>query len=187
VNTKIAVVMFVILASITSVGYSTRAFMPTPGGYLARLEMLRGWSSRGYYAFNCSGLLTNAHGEEFLTERQMYAGEGNLEIIAEFRDRGEINEAELEPGDIAAFQGPNPQIGGLHVAAFEGRGAWIDSDSRRGFVATYQLKDKPSTDPWFQGRVRILRWKDSSKTRFDLGFFDREQAAIASEGSIGKS
>jgi len=174
-------------ASLTSIAYSTRAFIPTPGGYLARLEVLKGWSSRGYYAFNCSGFLTNAHGEAFLTERQMYAGEGNLEIVAELRDRNAIDEAVLRPGDIAAFQGSNPRFQGAHVAAFEGSGTWIDSDNRRGFIATYQLKSKPATDPWFQGHVRILRWKDSARVRFDPSFFDREQAAIAGEGSGRKS
>lgn len=186
-NKIIAVLALVILASLTSVAYSTRAFIPTPGGYLARLEVLNGWSSRGYYAFNCSGFLTNAHGEAFMTEQEMYAGEGNLEIVAELRDRYEIDETVLRPGDIAAFQGSNPHFLGAHVAAFEGSGTWIDADSRRGFIATYQLKDKPAIDPWFQGHVRILRWKDTARVRFDLSFFDVEQATIAGEGSGGKS
>jgi hypothetical protein len=167
-----------ILLALVSITYSTRAFLPYPCNYLTRLAFLNGWSSQGYYAFNCSGLLTNAHGEPFMTERQMYAGEGNLDIVADFPSRADIVEERLHPGDMAAFEGSDPAVEGLHVAAFEGQGVWIDSDNRRGSVAEYALGSKLASDIWFQGRVHILRWKTAAQPRFSLSFFSTEQSTI---------
>lgn len=153
--------------------YSVRAFCPYPTNYTMRLRWLDNWSSRGYYGFNCSGFITNAHNEVYLNERQIYAGaDGKLDLIYEAEDIKYVDESMLIPGDVAAFQGPayKPFLGmGLHVAAYLGNGKWTDSDSRRGFVTQWSLSDKKSLeDPWFAGKVRLLRWHSKPKSRWTM-------------------
>lgn len=146
-----------------SVYYSTRAMLPSPGGYVTRLQWLEGWTSRGYYGFNCSGYLTNAAGQPFEQSYDIYEGKGNLDFVTEFSGRYTLDESMLQPGDVAAFQGPVGHVlgqsYGVHVAAYLGHGIWIDSDSRRGHVARYKLHDVPAQDWWFDGKVRIYRWR----------------------------
>jgi hypothetical protein len=137
-----------------------------------RLQYLDGWMSRGYYGFNCAAFLSNAHGERYYTEREMWAGaRGKLALIAEYENRHAVNEAEIKPGDIAVFQGPAsfPYIGrGLHVAAYLGSGVWIDADSRRGYVSKFRLADRAENDLWFSGKVRIVRWDHEAPATWHL-------------------
>jgi hypothetical protein len=164
--------LLLILAASFALVYGTRAFIPYPSNYMVRLRWLKGWQSKGYYGFNCSGFLTNAHNERYLSERELYAGgHGRLLLVDELSDIRQIDESKLQPGDIAAFQGPTvpPYLGrGVHAAAFLAPGVWIDADTRRGSVATWRMQDKSPTDPWFQNRVRILRWPHDARPRWQL-------------------
>lgn len=159
--------------------YNFRAFVPA-GSYTARLVLLQGWSSQGYYGFNCAGFITNAHSSAYMSERAMYAGgKGQMHLVAEFASRYTLDETKLQVGDVAAYRG-RYSFEGQHVAVYMGHGTWIDSDSRRGHVATYRLQDVPSNDEWFMGTVRIQRWNQAgslSAAGF-LHFFDAEQKAI---------
>lgn len=161
-----------ILVSAGSLCYELRAFLPYPTDYVMRLQYLDGWMSQGYYGFNCAALLSNAHGERYLTEREMWAGaKGKLLLVAEYEDRHHVAESEIEPGDIAVFQGPTsfPYLGrGLHVAGYLGHGVWIDGDARRGFVSKFRLSDRPEADLWFRGKVRIVRWNEKASASWHL-------------------
>ena len=55
------------------------------------------------------------------------------------------------PGDVAAFHG-------VHVAAYIGKGNWMDSDYRHGGVGV--MRPNRRRGGWFYGKVKILRWKD---------------------------
>jgi hypothetical protein len=132
--------------------YDFRAMLPLPG-YLARAKWLNGWFSTGRYGLNCSGFISNAHATGYLQPEQFYTGvRGKIKIISEFADKNQIDESKLIPGDVAAWHG-------MHVALFIRPHVWMDGDSRRGYVASYDLKKKPPSDPWFQGKVRIARWE----------------------------
>ena len=174
--TKQLLVAVVMIIAAGSVAHSSMAFLPGPT-YVMRLRLMNGWASRGYYGFNCSGYLSNAHGEHFMNERQMYAGNAKLHMVKDFSDRYHVNESELQVGDIGAFQGPAGFVG-LHVAAYMGNGIWIDSDSRRGYVAEYKLGDKPSDDQWFMGRVHIMRWSNNVHLTVNPNFFTEEAAGM---------
>lgn len=164
--------LLLVLAASFTLFHKARAFVPYPSNYVTRLRWLNGWPSRGYYGFNCSGFLSNAHNEHYLSERELYAGGyGKLLLIDEAADLHHIDETRLQPGDIAAFQGPTtpPYLGrGIHAAAFLAPGVWIDADPRRGFVTTWRMQDKSPTDPWFQNKVRILRWQQDTRPRWQL-------------------
>jgi hypothetical protein len=179
---KTALAAILILTAVAIADFNFRAFLPYPGSYVGRMMYLKGWSSNGYYAFNCSGFLSNAHGSDFLNEREMYAGaNGQMILVAEFANRSAVDENKLQPGDVAAFQGPSG-FQGLHVAGFVRPGVWIDGDSRRGNVDTYRLQDKSNSDEWFQGKVRIMRWATPARAaRLDIHFFAKEQAALLAE------
>lgn len=175
-TTKITLLAALILSAVAMIAFQTRAFLPTAGSYATRLQLLKGWSSQGYYGFNCSGFLSRAHGEAYRSEQAMFRGGNGLTIVSDLDSRNQIDESKLQPGDIAAFGGP--QGIGLHVAAYLGQGIWIDSDSRRGQVATYRLQSKSISDTWFQGRVHIVRWNSKPRTTLTVHFFDNEQTAI---------
>ena len=159
---RLAFAVAAILVAAVFLSYELRPFLPYPNNYVTRLRYLDGWMSRGYYGFNCAAFLSNAHGERYLTEREMWAGaHQKLALITQFADRYHVDESAIEPGDIAVFQGPDkfPYIGrGLHVAAYLGAGVWIDSDTRRGYVSKFRLAERPAGDLWFSGNVRIVRW-----------------------------
>jgi hypothetical protein len=90
----------------------------------------------------------------------MYWGcDGALDIVAEYSDHTSIDQSQLQPGDVADFKG-------VHVAAYIGGGVWMDSDVKHGGVGTINLWMEPMDDPWFSGRVRILRWKQLPQTNF---------------------
>ena len=154
--------------------YSFRGFLPTFGSYPDRLRWLAGWPSRGYYGFNCSGLIAYAHGNDWTSEREMWNGNhGEFTLIESFSSVNAIDTNDLRAGDIAVFGGKDGV--GIHVVAYLGNGKWIDSDSRRGSVDVYEMKSKTSKDPWFQGHVRIFRWNTPMRTRLHLGFYKQEQ------------
>jgi len=152
--------------------YEMRPFLPYPNDYVTRLSYLNGWMSRGYYGFNCAAFLSNAHGERYYSEREIWSGaHGKLALVAELADRYHVDESQLEPGDIAVFQGPErpPYLGrGLHAAAYLGNGVWIDGDTRRGFVGKFRLADRAANDPWFTGKVRIVRWTKKASASWRL-------------------
>jgi hypothetical protein len=156
---RTAILLGTICATLLCTGYSLRTICPYPRNYVQRLTWLEGWYAPGYNLENCSGFLANAHGEKYLNPDDFFSGvNGKMAIIAEFADRSQIKEDSLEPGDVAAWGG--------HVAAFLKPGMWIDADMRRGSIARFRLQDKPLDDPWFQGKVRIVRWKHASKGTF---------------------
>ncbi len=158
--------------------YNLRAFLPLVGDYPTSLTELNGWSSLGYYGLNCTAFVALAHGEHFVNIDKLYAVPNNTLLIYELPNRYSINESRLQPGDLAVFRGPYSDRVGLHVTAYLGNGNWIDSDTRRGQVAKYRLVDKPANDDWFQGEVRILRWKSAPKKGFRFHFFSEEQREI---------
>jgi hypothetical protein len=168
-------VEFAVAAILVAAGflcYALRPFLPYPNNCVTRLRFLDGWMSRGYYGFNCAALLSNAHGERYFTERQMWAGANKkLSLVTQFADRYHVDESAIQPGDIAVFQGPEtfPFLGrGLHVAAYLGASVWIDADSRRGFVSKFRLAERPPNDLWFCGKVRIVRWSEASTPSWHL-------------------
>lgn len=137
-------------------GFDVRIYFPLP--YVLKLRVLNGWQSRGLGSVNCSGLITAAHGSEFLESYEIYQGKG-VRLVTSLPSVYAIDERILEPGDIAAFEGTDPRYPkGVHVAAYLGRGRWIDSDSRRGYATTYSMSEKKANDPWFAGSVRIARF-----------------------------
>lgn len=139
-----------------------RAYIPFPRNYVERLKFLRFWNSVTGDGLNCSGFLANAHGESFRTSYDFYYNEHqDLILLEELNSRDQINESQLQPGDFAAFEGPDfaPRRG-IHVAAYLGNGSWIDADSRRGYVDAYRLADVPPGDWFFMGHVRVYRWKN---------------------------
>lgn len=117
--------------------------------YVDRLVDLAGTP---YSQLNCSAYICKARGHAPCSALAMYSGcDGALTIVAEYRDHTLIDEKQLEPGDIADFDG-------VHVAAYIGGGVWMDSDVAHGGVGPINLWMKPLSDPWFAGGVRILRW-----------------------------
>ncbi len=160
---KYLAVLLVIIATGLGLVYDLRGILPSPGNYVTRLLWLDGWSTKGSIGLNCSGFVANAKRERFLDADEMYAGgNGELLILAELPDRYAIDESTLETGDIVAFRGSGYYDGrpleGVHVAAFVREGVWIDSDGRRGDVREFDMLSRSDDDPWFQGKVRILRW-----------------------------
>lgn len=167
------------LIALTLSYYNFRAFLPMVGSYEQRLSWLSGWSSAGYYAFNCSGLIAYAHGDDWTNERVMYAGNNSkFTLIKEFDGKDSIDESILAPGDVVVFEGHNDMYIGVHVVAYLGHGTWIDSDSRRGYVTKYRMSQKSDSDPWFVGKARAYRWATPAKVRFNPGFIAQEQEAI---------
>ncbi|MGD0964868.1 MAG: hypothetical protein ABSA57_13335 [Candidatus Acidiferrales bacterium] len=117
--------------------------------YVDRLVDLDGTP---YSQLTCSAYICSAKRHAYCSALAMYAGcDGALEIVAEYPDHSFIDEAQLQPGDIADFNG-------VHVAAYTGGGVWMDSDIKHGGVGPINLWMEPLGDRWFSGHVRILRW-----------------------------
>ena len=72
-----------------------------------------------------------------------------IQDVARFED---IDQGNLQPGDVAAFHG-------VHVGAYVGNGIWMDSDFRHNGVGVMHRRNKRGG--WFFGEVKILRWKDT--------------------------
>jgi hypothetical protein len=117
--------------------------------YVDRLVDLAGTP---YSQLNCSAYICMAKHHASCSALSMYSGcNGALDIVAEYADHSLIDEKQLQPGDIADFNG-------VHVAAYTGGGVWMDSDTAHGGVGPINLWMKPLSDPWFSGHVRVLRW-----------------------------
>ena len=117
--------------------------------YVERLEALAGTP---YGQLNCTQYVCQAHRSLPCSALKMYTGcDGQLRVISEYRTIAEMNESELQPGDVADFHGG-------HVAAYIGNGVWMDSDPAHSGVGKINLKSKSSGDPWFYGNIRVLRW-----------------------------
>jgi hypothetical protein len=166
----IAVTMIVLMPSLGRCFFFVRAYNPFPVNYLARLKMLEHWDTEPGDGLNCSGFISNAHSEKFHRSSDFYLNTfDDLNLIAEVRNRRQINESILRPGDVAAFEGPDwPRAArlGVHVAAYLGHGQWVDADSRRGYVEQFRMSEKDSTDELFTGHVRLYRWKSAERFSF---------------------
>jgi hypothetical protein len=124
---------------------------PLPDAYADRLLALQGRGSSMDARFNCAAYICFAHKTPYCDAGRMFVGACSGQVIvADYADRRDIDQEQLQPGDVASWHG-------VHVAAYLGNGRWIDSDSRRGHVAIFSLSSK-GRDPWFAGEVRILRW-----------------------------
>jgi hypothetical protein len=166
----IAVTMIFLIPSLGRWFFFVRAYSPLPVNYVARLKMLEHWDTEPDDGLNCSGFISNAHSEKFHRSSDFYLNTfDDLDLIAEVRNRRQIDESILSPGDVAAFEGPDwPRAArvGVHVAAYLGHGSWVDADSRRGYVEQFRMSDKDSTDQLFTGHVRLYRWKSPERFSF---------------------
>lgn len=141
-----------------------KAYSPYPVNYLARLRMLDGWDATAGDGLNCSGFISNAHGVHFRKSYDYYTNRFNdLTLLSDVESIHAVDESQLQPGDVAAFEGDQLKIKGVHVAAYLGSGIWIDADGRRGTVATWQLRTKSNRDTFFAGHVRLYRWKAAAQ------------------------
>lgn len=176
---KISALSLIIVAAIFSFCFQLRATVLLPMTNVQRLEWMN-----GYVGLDCTGFLTVAHGLRQVPDYPEWYSEANPKhfiVVAEYASRRDIDESKLQPGDIAAFVGVpyvedlgyEEQIVkgrkmrfhkefvhfGKHVTAFLRPGVWTDSDVRHGGVSQYDIQSKPNDDPWFQGKLRILRWR----------------------------
>ncbi len=119
--------------------------------YLARLKKLAGTP---YNKLNCSAYLCAARRHSPCSAAGIYAGcDGDLEVVAEVASLRETGSLALRPGDIIAFHGE-------HVAAYVGAGMFMDSAPEHDGVGMM----KPGADRWFDGPIRVLRWKTAVTT-----------------------
>lgn len=177
---KVSALLAVCFVSLFVTCYRLRATILLPMSNVQRLEWMNGYSG-----LDCTSFLTVAHGGRHVPEFAEWYSAPNpkhFTVVATFASIRDIDESKLRPGDIASIVG-TPYVEdlgyetqyvngkpfrfhkefvhyGKHVTAFLRPGVWTDSDTRRGGVAQYDLRSKPSTDDWFQGKVRILRWKE---------------------------
>lgn len=121
----------------------------TPADYLTSLRTLEGTP---YYKLNCARYIEKAKRARHCGAAGMFNGcDGQMEVIAQFATKDEIDPSYLRAGDVLDFNG-------VHVVAFVGDG-FMDSDPEHDGVATIDLRTKSRFDHWFQGPVRIVRWK----------------------------
>ena len=124
---------------------------PRRDNYVDRLVDMAG---APYSELTCSAYICKAKRLAPCSALSMYSGcDGKLEIVAQYPDRSMIDQTLLQPGDVADFNG-------IHVAAYIGGGVGMDSDIEHGGVGPINLWTEPLSDPWFSGRVRILRWNE---------------------------
>lgn len=121
-----------------------------PLNYIERLFAFEGIP---YYELSCSQYIMHAaRHSDCLADCVWDGAHGEMELVADYPTLRAIDYSTLNPGDVAAFHG-------VHVVAYLGDGLWMDSDPQHNGVARIRLEDKNKLDPWFSGRVRILRWK----------------------------
>lgn len=120
------------------------------GSYLDMLKSLRGTS---YWTLQCSTYITTAHHFHHCGAAGFWKDGcgGALAVVEQKRSLNEINPAELQPGDVLAFHG-------VHVAAYVGNGKFMDSDPNHDGVGD-MTPDAIHGDLWFNGQVKVLRWK----------------------------
>jgi cell wall-associated NlpC family hydrolase len=116
--------------------------------YLRALANLRGTP---YSELQCSSYICAAKKHANCTAQQMWENcNGTMELQQEVTSFSSLDESQMRAGDVVAF-------GGVHVAVYVGNGHYMDATPERG-VNEMTLPVNPS-DPWYRGRVRILRWK----------------------------
>jgi hypothetical protein len=115
--------------------------------YVSHLLAFKGVS---YSRLNCSQYICLAKQRPYCTSSEIYQGcHGAFKLVDEVDSLAEIDYSHLRAGDIAAFHG-------AHVAAYIGGTTWVDSDPEHGGVGAMEAR---LHDPWFEGPIRILRWK----------------------------
>jgi hypothetical protein len=136
-----------------------------PLGQNNYLYALRNFEGRSYLDVNCSQLICRAyygfsgHRVACRAADIWYGCGGRMDIVANAGSLKQTDVQSLKPGDIVCIW----HTAGIHVIAYLGNGEWIDSDPIRGGVTDHSLKYDPN-DPWFNGKVRVLRWKDNGRT-----------------------
>jgi len=80
-------------------------------------------------------------------------------VIEDLSSWQQLDRSKLLKGDVIAFNG-------MHVAAYVGDGHFMDSDPIHEGVGP--MKYHPN-DPWFTGRVKVLRWNSSHPAQPDPG------------------
>jgi hypothetical protein len=144
-----------LFSSLFIFAHRTRSTTILPMSNVTRLEWLN-----GFEGLDCTSFLIIAHGDrQFIDGDEWYrnANPKKFAVVRTFASRDDIDESQLQPGDIAAFVGRDGK--GRHVAAFLHAGLWIDSDYRRGNVDAWDMSTHLPNDDWFSGEVRILRWR----------------------------
>lgn len=118
--------------------------------YIERLKTLEGTP---YLTLDCAKYIEAAHRSKVhCGAAKMWRGcDGQLEVIAEFANKSEIDPSTLRPGDVLDFHG-------IHVVAFVGDG-FMDSDGAHNGVGRIDLSTKSPYDLWFAGPVRVVRFK----------------------------
>lgn len=157
---RLALAILALIFAIAFLAYDLRAVVPTPGlSYVQRLRLYQGLESElgpynpNHRTLNCSALITSAHRTRYMSVGELFnGGSGQLLLIEEVSSLKALREETLIAGDLAVF-------GDVHVAAYLGNGLWIDSDGRRGNIATFSLANKID-DPWFTtSSIRIFQWR----------------------------
>jgi len=117
--------------------------------YVTRLQSMRGTS---YWTESCSQFICVAKRHAQCSALRMWSGcGGDLDVIQEVESFAKLNLGSLRAGDVLDFRG-------VHVAAYIGHGEIMDSVPERG-VGT--LSPSETSDSWYSGKVRILRWRKS--------------------------
>lgn len=132
----------------------TMAGCSRSGSDVSYVEMLKALRGTSYWQLQCSSYITAA--KRF--NRHCGAAEfwqngcgGALAEVTEVDSLRHVDVAKLEPGDVIAFHG-------VHVAAYIGDGKFMDSDPVHGGVG-YMTPNAIPGDAWFNGQVKILRWR----------------------------
>lgn len=125
---------------------------PAPKNYLESLLMLRGTP---YETLNCSQYISVAKRHAFCSASDFWNNQchGDALLVQDVPRFEDIDQGQLQPGDVVAFHG-------VHVGAYAGNGAWLDSDFKHGGVGLMRRNHHPGG--WFFGEVKVLRWQDLS-------------------------
>lgn len=116
------------------------------------VSSLRSSVGESYSDVTCSRLITKARRHAPCSARQFWDGcGGDLVVVQEVTSLSAVNKGTLHAGDVLDF-------GGIHVAAYLGAGEFIDSVPERGCAKIDAVNPH---DPWYTGKVRILRWRNS--------------------------
>ena len=98
------------------------------------------------------GLLRQAAGLWWHDESAEALGDGYRDLtkpVLEAKSLNELDYSKLSPGDLAIAGG------GCHILAYLGDNRWIQADPNAGEVI---IKEAPSSNRWFIGQVKIVRW-----------------------------
>lgn len=133
---------------VVALSLSLTSMRPVPQTYIDRLKGLRGTP---YAELDCAQFINAAHQPNLdCTSQDMYKGcFGTMAVVADVPTVDEAERLNLQAGDVLDFHG-------VHVAVYVGDGQYMDSDPAHGGVGDMKVRNP---DAWFQGPVRILRWK----------------------------